>query len=89
MEFEWDENKNKTNQEKHGIDFKDAKSVFKDDNSKVSPDLRQDYGESRWKIFGKIFGSIISVIYTMRDEVVRIISARKASRKERDEYNDN
>jgi len=85
--FEWDENKNKSNQEKHGIDFNDAKDVFKDDNSKVSPDLRKDYGENRWKIIGKIYGSIISVIYTMPDKSVRIISARKASRKERDEYN--
>ena len=87
MEFEWDENKNKSNHEKHGIDFNDAKDVFKDDNSKVSPDLRKDYGENRWKIIGKIYGSIISVIYTIRDKAIRIISARKASRKERDEYN--
>lgn len=89
MEFEWDEYKNESNQEKHGIDFNDAKEVFKDDNSKVSPDLRKEYGESRWKIIGKIYGSIISVIYTMRDKAVRIISARKASRNERDEYNNN
>jgi uncharacterized DUF497 family protein len=88
MEFEWDENKNKSNQEKHVIDFNDAKDVFKDESSKVSPDFRKDYGESRWKIIGKIYGSIISVIYTMRDKAVRIISARKASKKERDEYND-
>ena len=87
MEFEWDENKNKSNQEKHGIDFNDAKEVFNDENSKVSQDLRKDYGEIRWRIIGKIYGSIISVIYTMRDKAVRIISARKASRKERDEYN--
>ena len=88
MEFEWDENKNKSNIDKHSIDFNDAKDVFKDDNSIVLPDLRKDYGESRWKIIGKIYGSIISVIYTMRDKVTRIISARKASRNERDEYND-
>ena len=87
MEFEWDENKNKSNQEKHGIDFNDAKEVFNDENSKVSQDLRKDYGEIRWRIIGKIYGSIISVIYTMRDKAVRIISARKASRKERGEYN--
>ncbi len=87
MKFEWDKNKNKSNQEKHGIDFNDAKEVFKDNNRKISPDLRKDYGESRWKIIGKIYGSIISVIYTIRYKAVRIISARKASRKERDEYN--
>ena len=88
MKFEWDENKNKSNQEKHRIDFDDAKNVFKDENSKVSQDLRKDYKETRWKIIGKIYGSIISVIYTMRNKTVRIISARKASKKERQEYNE-
>ena len=87
MEFEWDENKNKSNQEKHGIDFNDAKDVFEDESNIISEDLRKNYGETRWKIVGKIYGSIISVVYTIRDKVTRIISARKASRKERDEYN--
>jgi len=87
MNFDWDEDKNKSNQEKHGIDFNDAKEVFKDENSKVSPDLRIDYGEKRWKIIGKIYGSIISVIYTIREKTTRIISARKTSRNERKEYN--
>ncbi|NER02663.1 MAG: BrnT family toxin [Okeania sp. SIO3C4] len=88
MEFEWDENKNKSNKEKHGIDFNDAKEVFKDENKKVTPDLRKDYGENRWKVVGQIYGSIISVIYTIREKT-RIISARLASRKERKDYNDN
>jgi hypothetical protein len=87
MEFEWDENKNKSNKEKHGIDFNDAMEVFNDENSKVGSDLRKDYGEDRWKIIGKIYGVIISVIYTKRNSVIRIISARKASIYERNEYN--
>ena len=87
MEFEWDENKNKFNQEKHGIDFNDAKEVIKDDKQKISSDKRKDYRENRWKIIGKIYGTIISVIITKRNTAIRIISARKASRKERDEYN--
>lgn len=87
MEFDWDYDKNKSNNEKHGIDFNDAKEVFKDDNSKVAPDLRKDYGEDRLKIIGKIYGSIISVIYTVRNNATRIISARKASSNERKEYN--
>jgi uncharacterized protein len=87
MEFDWDENKNKSNNQKHGIDFNDAKEVFKDENSKIAPDLRKDYGEERWKIIGKIYGTIISVIYTLRNKVTRIISARKASINERNEYN--
>jgi uncharacterized DUF497 family protein len=87
MEFEWNENKNKSNFEKHSIDFIDAKEIFKDENSKIAPDLRKDYGEERWKIIGKVYGSIISVIYTTRNKATRIISARKASSFERGEYN--
>jgi len=87
MEFEWDEKKNTSNQEKHGIDFNDAKEVFNDENIRITPDLRADYGESRWKIIGKLYSSIITVIYTNRDNSVRIISARKASHNERNEYN--
>jgi uncharacterized DUF497 family protein len=87
MKFEWDENKNQVNIEKHGIDFNDAKEVFNDEDKKISADLRQDYGEDRWKVIGKLYGSIISLIYTVRNEFTRIISARTASRKERNEYN--
>ncbi len=87
MNFEWDENKNSSNKKKHGIDFNDAKNVFKDENRKITSDIRKNYGENRWKIIGKIYGTIISVIYTMRNKAVRIISARKSSRKEREEYN--
>ncbi len=87
MKFEWDENKNKSNIQKHGIDFSDAQKVFNDENSLIAPDLRKDYGESRWKIIGKVYGVIISVIYTVRNEAIRIISARRASKKERKEYN--
>ena len=54
MTFEWDENKNKSNLSKHDIGFEDAKEVFKDENSKVKPDLRNEYEESLWKIIGKI-----------------------------------
>ncbi len=86
MKFEWDESKNTTNSEKNGIDFNDAKEVFKDENSKVAPDLRKDYGEERWKIIGKIYGSLVSVIYTVRNNATRVISARRASSIERNEY---
>lgn len=63
------------------------KTFFKDENSKIAHDLRKDYGEDRWKIIGKTYDSIVSVIYTVRNKVIRIISARKASINERDEYN--
>ena len=86
MEFEWDENKNKSNLEKHGIDFNAAKDVFKDVENNVSADLRKDYGEDRFKVIGKVKDLVLSVIFTMRDTVTRIISARSANRKEKEEY---
>lgn len=86
MIFEWDEGKNQKNVQKHGVDFNDAKEVFQDSRRLTSPDLRKDYGEDRWKTVGAVLGLIFSVIFTLRESAIRIISARKASRKERDEY---
>jgi uncharacterized protein len=87
MKFEWDERKNKKNIEKHGIDFNDAKGVFTDKKRLEIPDLRKDYGEDRWKAIGAILGLIITVIFTIRDTAIRIISARQANKKERGRYN--
>ncbi|MCB9081522.1 MAG: BrnT family toxin [Lewinellaceae bacterium] len=86
MEFEWDEHKNQKNKVKHGIGFEEAKEVFLDKNRLELKDDRKDYGEDRWKVIGIIFGVIITVIYTMRTTVYRIISARAASKKERAKY---
>ncbi len=88
MEFEWDENKNISNQEKHGIDFNDAKEVFKDENRTVSEDNRNDYGENRWITIGKMYKALIVVVYTIRN-ATRIISARMANKNEREKYNQN
>lgn len=88
MEFEWDENKNKSNQEKHGIDFNDAKDIFNDPNRINSEDNRKDYGEKRWIAIGMVANIFFTVVYTIRD-AIRIISARRSNRKERQEYNDN
>lgn len=86
MKFEWDENKNRRNQQKHGIRFEDASNVFKDDKKIEYQDTRGVYGEDRWKTVGQVFGIIVSVIFTIRDVAVRLISARRASRKEREAY---
>lgn len=86
MEFEWDENKNKKNIQKHGIDFNDAKEVFKDEKRVTYEDDRKDYGETRWITIGALFDAILSVVYTIRETVIRIISARDASRTERKLY---
>jgi uncharacterized DUF497 family protein len=86
MEFEWDANKNLLNRQKHGIRFEDAIHIFDDENRIEQPDVRNEYGEERWKTIGLVFGIVFSVIFTMRDIAIRIISARRASRKEREEY---
>lgn len=87
MKFEWDENKNKRNKEKHGLDFNDAAKVFEDKHRLKSQDKRNDYGEIRWITIGKMMHVIIVVVYTIRNAVFRIISARMANKKERSDYN--
>ncbi|MBE9052800.1 BrnT family toxin [Nostocales cyanobacterium LEGE 11386] len=87
--FQWDENKNKINIEKHGIDFNEASQVFDDESRRNFLDNRKDYGEIREISIGKInLGSINSIIivvvvHTERDGFIRIISARKANKNER------
>lgn len=84
-EFEWDDQKNIQNQEKHGIKFEDAIVVF--DNDMVTEiDNRYDYGEIRYRGIGKNIAVYFTVIYTERGEKVRIISARKSNKKERLKY---
>lgn len=77
------------NVEKHGIDFKQAKEVFYDEKRIESPDNRKNYGEDRMKAIGRAFDLILSVIYTMRGNLIRLISARPASKKERNTYIEN
>ena len=88
MKFEWDENKNKLNKEKHNVDFNDAKEVFRDESRTNSKDDRHDYGERRWITVGTVANIFLTIVYTVRD-AIRIISARRSNRKERQEYNDN
>ncbi|BBJ64648.1 BrnT family toxin [Enterobacter asburiae] len=89
-EFEWDTNKAKSNLIKHGIRFEEAVLVF-DDPYHLSLQDRHENGEFRWQTIGLVHGLIvIMVAHTVRfesgDEVIRIISARKADRKERSRY---
>lgn len=86
MEFEWDKEKNRLNIEKHGISFEEAVRRL-DDVHLSRPDTRGDYGEVREITIGMIAGIVVAVvIHTDRDEAIRIISARKANKKERREY---
>ncbi len=85
MDFEWDSDKNAANIEKHGIDFEEARRIF-DSPIRRKVDDRRDYGETRFSAIGVVEGLELHVIYTMRGEVCRIISARRARRDEREEY---
>jgi hypothetical protein len=90
VRFEWDEAKNRANQRKHRVSFETAREVF-DDPLHVSKPDRIVEGEQRWVTIGNIADlALLVVAHTYSDEegeeVVRIISARKASRRERREY---
>jgi uncharacterized DUF497 family protein len=81
MDFEWDPGKARANRAKHGIDFELAKDVFRDPARLIIlEDRRED--EERWRTIGLAGGKVLFVVYTERDEdVIRIISARKASKR--------
>jgi len=87
MKFEWDENKNRANIQKHGIDFRDAVYVFADHLALNIPD---DYAEDeeRWLLLGmNLKEQVLLVVHTFRGEdTIRIISARKATHREKATY---
>ena len=86
MRFEWDEIKNAENRSKHGISFEEAIEIF-DGIVFTRIDYRFDYGETREISIGAIQGFVIVVVvHTERQEATRIISARKATKKERRQY---
>jgi len=87
--FEWDEPKNKTNLKKHGISFEEAQTVFFDDNAIEFDDPDHSFEEKRYLLLG--FSQtlkILVVCHCYRDDesVIRIISARKATKKEQKTY---
>lgn len=85
MLFIWDEEKNHSNLSKHGIDFNDVKDVFLNPVI-LKEDNRFDYGEKRWNALGVLTDIVIVLAYTLRNGRIRIISARKANKKERNSY---
>lgn len=81
-EFEWDEAKSEATQVRRGFGFRFATLIF-DGRVVEEPDERRDYGELRMRAIGEVEGQILTVVYTDRGEIRRIISARRANRKER------
>ena len=88
VEFEWDETKRLANIEKHHIDFVDAISIFHQDVL-TAPDERKAYAEQRHIAVGLMHGIEIVLVYTERGERIRVISARRANRHERENYKTN
>jgi uncharacterized protein len=86
MRFEWDEEKNQINIHKHGFDFTDAWEIFTMPVL-IAVDEREDYGEDRWIGIGLLRTTTVVVVYVERfQDVIRIISLRKALAHERNEY---
>jgi hypothetical protein len=85
MAYQWDSEKASANLNKHGIDFADAVSAFSDDLAITLTDER--YEEERFITIGMdAFGRVLVVVYTWRGNDIRLISARKAMRHERTQY---
>ncbi len=88
LQFEWDETKNTANQKKHGVSFEEAKTVFADGFARLIHDPDHSEGEARFILLGmSIHFHLLIVCHCERDvDRIRIISARKADKHERKEY---
>lgn len=91
LRFEWDEYKARGNEQQHGISFEEAQAVFYDENARLMYDLEHSQEEDRYILLG-ISSSlrllVVFHLYRKDDELVRIISARKATKQERQQYRD-
>jgi len=89
VKFEWDENKNKSNIKKHNVSFDEAKSVFSDDRARLITDPEHANLEDRFILLGmssQIKILVVSHTYRENDEIIRIISARNATKNESKYY---
>jgi|GEM_PF-45212 len=73
--FEWDEEKDRENQSKHGVGFVDAQHAFADPRRVIAHDLAHSRTEDRFYCFGRVGAGIMTVCFTYRDDVIRIIGA--------------
>ena len=87
LQFEWNGRKAQTNKKKHGVTFEEASTIFGDLLSITIIDLAHSIGEDRFITIGRsINEKLIVVVHTDRDDIVRIISARKAAKNEKRQY---
>ncbi len=85
MEFEWDEAKRQSNLRKHRLDFDDAETVFAGATFTFEGD-RFEYNEDRCITLGLLRGMVVVIAHTEREEVIRVISMRKATKNEQRVY---
>ena len=85
MEFEYDNNKSRINKEKHGIDFVEAQNLWKDDNALIVPANTTDE-ESRYALISRLKQKCFVAIFTMRENIFRIISVRRCRKNEENNY---
>ncbi len=89
LEFSWDTEKDKANQKKHGVSFQEAQTVFHDENARLIDDPDHSEDEERFILLGmssKLRILIVCHCYRAEDTLIRIISARKADKKEIKQY---
>ena len=88
IRFQWDPRKAKSNEKKHGISFEEARSVFFDEQGLLLEDPQPFHEEERFVLLGLSASlRLLVVVHALREgDVIRIISARKATRKEKREY---
>ena len=73
--FDWDDTKDAANQAKHHVSFSDAQAAFVDPHRVIARDLGHSESEERFYCFGKVHGGVLTVRFTYRDELIRIIGA--------------
>lgn len=85
MKFEWDEAKRQTNLRRHRLDFTDARAVFSSATFTFEDD-RFEYDEDRYITLGLLRGTVVVIAHSEREEVIRVISMRKATKNEQRLY---
>jgi uncharacterized DUF497 family protein len=89
LQFIWDEGKARTNERKHGVTFDEAKTVFYDDDAELIGDPDHSSSEDRFVMLGMSMRARVLIVchcYRQDNGVIRIISARKATKKEQSQY---
>lgn len=87
-QFRWDDAKAAENEAKHGVTFEMARDVFRDPFAPEWLDASKNYGEDRFVTIGMVEGRLLTVVFTLRGETIRIISARRAEPYERRRYHE-